>query len=151
MNKNDAKEKFDKFIFILEDQITALEERGESYGVLLTRDMSSLEKLEELFDEMTVSSSKEERDELSISFGRYLGEIVRETFGGMWHLPLDDPRNINFNTPVIVGHTNLDGLEFPALGVMRAYSLRGKRGLLRRSIMSQVEPIAADIDHMMEK
>lgn len=145
------REKFDHFIFIMEDQLEALEEKAESFGYTLTRDMSSLETLEEFFDKLTANLSKEEKNELSITFGRYLGEIVRETFGGKWHLPLDDKKNVNFNTPVIVGHTNIDGLEFPALGVMHAFSLRKKAGLLRRAIMSQIEPKAVEIDHLEEK
>jgi len=34
---------------------------------------------------------------------------------------------------------------------MHAYSLRKKPGLLRRAVMSQVEPKAVDIDHLEEK
>lgn len=144
-------EKFDRFIFLMDDQIEALEAIAESHKITLTRDLTSLEKLENLFDKMTINSSKDEKDELSVTFGRYLGEIVIEEFGGKWHLPLDNPKNINFNTPVIIGHTTLDGLEFPALSVMRAYSLRKKPGLLRKAIMSQIEPKAADIDHLIEE
>lgn len=144
-------EKFDHFIFIMEDQLEVLEEKAESFGYVLARDMRSLEKLEEFFNELTANSSTEEKNELSIIFGRYLGEIVRKSFGGKWHLPLEDKRNINFNNPVIIGHTDIDGLEFPALGVMHAFSLRKKPGLLRRAVMSQVEPKAVDIDHLAEK
>lgn len=151
MTYEDEREKFDRFIFIMEDQLEALEEKAESYGIHLTRELDSLEKLEHFFDEMTINLSKEEKNELSVTFGRYLGEIVRETFGGKWHLPLENPKNINFNTPVIVGHTKIDGLEFPALSVMHAYSLRKKPGLLRKAVMSQIEPKAVDIDHLEEK
>lgn len=144
-------ESFDRFIFIMEDQLEGLEEKAESHGVTLTRDLNGLEKLEQLFDEITVGALREGKNELSVTFGRYLGEIVRETFGGKWHLPLDNPKNINFNTPVVIGHTKIDGLEFPALSVMHAYSLRKKPGLLRSAVMSQVEPKAVEIDHLEEK
>ena len=76
---------------------------------------------------------------------------MRETFGGKWHIPLDNPKNINFNTPVIIGHTKIDGLEFPALSVMHAYSLRKRPGFLRKAVMSQVEPRSVKIDHLEEK
>lgn len=151
MTYEDERERFDRFIFIMENQLEALEEKAESHGIHLTRELDSLEKLEHFFDEMTINLSKEEKNELSVTFGRYLGEIVRETFGGKWHLPLENPKNINFNTPVIVGHTKIDGLEFPALSVMHAYSLRKKPGLLRKAVMSQIEPKAVDIDHLEEK
>lgn len=151
MTYEDERERFDRFIFIMEDQLEALEGKAESYGIHLTRELDSLEKLEHFFDEITINLSKEEKNELSVIFGRYLGEITRETFGGKWHLPLGNPKNINFNTPVIVGHTKIDGLEFPALSVMHAYSLRKKPGLLRKAVMSQIEPKAVDIEHLEEK
>lgn len=151
MKYADELEKFNRFIFIMDDQLEALEEIAESHGIDLTLDLESLEKLEQLFDAMTLNSSKEEKNELSITFGRYLGEIVIKTFGGKWHLPLENPKNINFNTPVIIGHTKINGLEFPALDVMHAYSLRKKSGMLRRAVMSQTAPKAPDIDHLEEK
>lgn len=151
MNFAAEREQFDRFIFIMEDQLEALEEKAESLGFTLPRDMSSLEKLEEFFEMLTTNSSREEKNELSVTFGRYLGEIVIKTFGGKWHLSLDDKKNINFNTPVVVGHTDIEGLEFPALGVMHAFSLRKKTGLLRGAVMSHVEPKSVDIDHLEEK
>jgi hypothetical protein len=147
----DEREKFDRFIFIMDDQLEGLEKIAEPYGIQLTREMDSLEKLEALFDTVTAGSPSEKKNELSVTFGRYLGEIVRETFGGKWHIPLNNPKNINFNTPVIIGHTKIDGLEFPALSVMHAYSLRKRPGLLRRAVMSQVEPRSVEIDHLEEK
>lgn len=151
MNRTDEREKFEKFLFIMDDQLEALEENAASYGINLHRDLESLEKLEDLFDAMTIEFCKEQKNNLSITFGRYLGEIVRGNFGGLWHLPLDDPKNINFNTPVIIGHSKIEGLEFPALGVMHAYSVRKKTGLLRKSILSQIAPVAVEIDHLEEK
>ncbi|KQV81905.1 hypothetical protein ASD15_31405 [Massilia sp. Root351] len=144
-------EKFDHFLMIMDDQLEALEDKAEHYGINLTRDPNSFEKLEALFDKMTESVDKETKIDLIITFGRYLGEIVRESFGGKWHLPLDDPKNINFNSPVIIGHAKVAAVQFAPISVMHAYSLRKRAGLLRGAVMSQVKPQPLEIDHMEEK
>jgi hypothetical protein len=143
--------KFDHFLMIMDDQLEAFEDKAKDYGIALTREPESFDKLESLFDKMTEGADKEIKTNLVITFGRYLGEIVRESFGGKWELPLGDPRNINFNTPVIIGHTAAAGVQFSPISVMHAYSLRKRAGLLRTAAMSQVKPQPPDIDHMEEK
>jgi hypothetical protein len=144
-------EKFDNFLMIMDDQLEALEDKADDYGITLTREPESFEKLESLFDKMTEGVDKETKTDFIITFGRYLGEIVRESFGGKWVLPLNDPKNINFNNPVIVGHGPTANVQFAPISVMHAYSLRRRAGLLRTAAMSQVKPKPLDIDHMEEK
>ncbi|CAH0351036.1 hypothetical protein [Aquabacterium sp. CECT 9606] len=79
-----------------------------------------------------------------------LGEMVRLRFGGTWHLPLNDEKNINFNAPVIVGHTPIAGLEFAPLSVMRAYALRRKPGTLRRAVEADIHIKPVDLSGLIE-
>jgi len=144
-------EKFDHFLMIMDDQLEGLEDKANDYGISLTLTPESFDKLELLFDKMSEGADKEARIDLIITFGRYLGEIVRETYGGKWHLPLDDPKNVNFNSPVIIGHSPVAAVEFAPISVMRAYALRKRTGLLREAAMAQVDPQPLDIDHMEEK
>lgn len=87
---------------------------------------------------------------LIVLFARYLGEIVRTSYGGKWHLSIEDEKNIYFNTPVIVGHSEIKGLEFSPIFTMRSYSLKKKKGTLLRAIMAHVFPKSPNIDHLME-
>ncbi|HHA2860913.1 hypothetical protein [Stenotrophomonas maltophilia] len=50
--------------------------------------------------------SQDEQDALRFVFARYLGDVVHEHHGGKWTLPLDDPNDISFNMPVILGHSS---------------------------------------------
>lgn len=151
IEKKDAKEKFDNFLFIMDDQIEAVEAEAEKKDIPLTLTMDSLENLEELFFQVTEHCGEDEKQGWIVTFARYLGEIVRLTFDGNWHLSWDDPKNIYFNTPVIINHTKIKDLEFSPIFAMRALSLRKKKGLLRKIVMADIQPRELDIDYLEEK
>jgi hypothetical protein len=68
--------------------------------------VDGLPALEAYFDAASKDlRGKESIDSLVVSCGRYLGEAVRLRCGGKWKLPLTDERDVNYNTPVIAGHT----------------------------------------------
>jgi hypothetical protein len=136
---------------VMDDQLEALERDAERFGISLDYSMASLASLETLFDKMAVGLGKEEMDRLIVYFSRYLGEVVCRTYNGKWVLSLDDPRNVYFNTPVIVGHSSVPGLDFSPLGVMRAYSLRRQRGVLYRAIDADVNPSPLDLSDLLEE
>jgi hypothetical protein len=149
-NKKEAEEKFDDFLMIMDDQLDWLTEEAERYGFTLKLTPDDFAKLEKLFDLMSEGQNKDFISRLVITFARHLGEIVRVNYGGKWELPLDDEKNVNFNTPVIVGHTPIQGLEFAPLSVMRAYSLRRKRGTLQQAVEAHVTPSPLDISDLIE-
>jgi len=64
---------------------------------------------------------------------------------------LDDPKNVYYNSPVIVDHTAIVGLEFSPIFAMQAVWLRRKPGLLRQIIMADIEPVDLNIDHLIEE
>jgi hypothetical protein len=150
-NKDDAKEKFDNFLFLMDDQLEAVESEAQERAIPLTVDMDSLENLEKLFFQVTKDCSEEEKQGWIVTFARYLGEIVRGTFDGKWHLSLEDPKNIFFNTPVIINHTQIENLQFSPIFTIRALSLRKKSGLLRQIIMADIKPRELNIAHLEEK
>jgi hypothetical protein len=113
--------------------------------------MGSLENLERLFFQVTENCSEDEKQGWIVTFARYVGEIVRETFNGKWHLSLEDPKNIYFNTPVIINHTKIENLQFSPIFAVRALSLRKKSGLLRKIVMADIKPRELNIDHLEEK
>ena len=121
------KEKFDDFLMAMDEQLDWLGDEAAKYGIKLDFSLGYFERLEQLFDLMSEGLDKIAVSSLVVIFARHLGELVRLNYGGKWVLPLNDEKNVNFNTPVIVGHTSIEGLEFAPITVMRAYALRRKK------------------------
>lgn len=150
-DKKKALEDFDDFLMIMDEQLDALENDAEARGIKLDFSLSSLAKLEELFLKMANGADKDMRDRLIVYFARYLGEIVRTNYGGEWQLSLDDPKNVNFNTPVIVGHTPIQGLEFSPIGIMRAFALKRRPAMLWTAIDADINPSPLDLSGLTEE
>ncbi|VWC18515.1 hypothetical protein BLA13014_05590 [Burkholderia aenigmatica] len=150
-DRNAAEEKFDDFLMVMDEQLDWLSDEAKRRGIELKVGLDDLPNLEKLFDLLSDGKEKDYVSGLVVTFARYLGEIVRECYGGKWALPLDDEKNINFNSPVIVGHTSIEGLEFAPLSVMRAYALRRKPGTLQRAVSAQVNPKPVDLSGLAEE
>ncbi|QVN13191.1 hypothetical protein [Burkholderia sp. LAS2] len=150
-DRKSAEEEFDNFLMNMDDQLDWLSGKAEEHGIELDLGLDDLSKLEKLFDLLSDGKDKDYVSRLVVTFARFLGEVVRENYGGKWTLSLDDEKNINFNTPVIVGHVPIDGLEFAPLSVMRAYALRRKPGTLHRAVDAQVNPKPVDLSGLEEE
>jgi hypothetical protein len=148
--KEQALEDFDNFLMVMDDQLEALHDEATKRRLILDLSLDDLERLEKLFDLMADGVDNDTRSSLIVSFGRHLGEVVRQNYGGRWSVPLDDEKNVNFNKPVIIGHTKIEGLEFAPLTVMRAYLLRKKPGTLRRAVEADVNPQVLDLSELIE-
>lgn len=150
IDKKSAQEDFDNFLMVMDDQLEALEEEASKRGIKLDFSLNDLERLERLFDLMSEGLDKDATSSLVVTFARHLGEIVRLNFGGKWHLSLDDPNNVHFNKPVLIGHTAVEGLEFAPTFVMRGYALRRQPGSLRRAIDAQINVKPLDLSGLIE-
>ena len=136
------------FLFKISDQVESLQEIGAAYHLDLS--VESLDRLEKFFDTYRKQPPAGlDETELMIICARYLGQVLRENYGGKWDLPLDDPNNINFNSPVIVGARG-SITEFPPIDIMRAYSLRPKPGFLRQALESEINPKLLDLSDLAE-
>jgi hypothetical protein len=151
MDKTAALENFDNFLDIMDDQLDAPEEDAAKFGIALDYSMESLGNLEKLFNEMSKGMDKEKITSLVVYFARYLGEVFVRNYNGKWALSLDDPKNVYFNTPVIVGHSSIKELDFSPIFVMRAYSLRRKLGLFKTAIEAHINPTPLDLSHLAEE
>ncbi|MBM9912321.1 MULTISPECIES: hypothetical protein [Stenotrophomonas] len=146
-----AREVFDDFLMIMDDQIEWLVDQGHSRGIDLDGSLESLDRLEFLYALMSAAMSEDEQGALRVVFARYLGDLVCQHHGGKWTLPLDDPKDINFNMPVIVGHSSCPWLEFNPIHTMRGYSLRPKPGMIRSVVAHSVDPQVLDLSDLVEE
>jgi len=151
IDKAAAEEDFDNFLMIMYDQLDAFQYLASSKGINLDFSLDDLDRLETLFLLLTEHADKDTISSLIVTFARHLGEIVRINYGGKWVLPLEDERNINYNTPVIVGHSPIEGLEFAPLSVMRGFALRKQPGSLKRAINAQIDIKPLDLDDLLEE
>ena len=147
----EKKEKFDEFLMIMDDQLEALEKDAIRHGIRIDRNMESLELLEQLFSKMKTEISKDDIGRLIVYFARYLGEIVIKTFGGHWYLPLEDKKNVNYNIPVIIGHSPVRDLDFAPISVVRGFSIKKNVGSFRIAIDAQISPNPLDLSNLPDE
>lgn len=145
IDTDEAEAVFDDFLIAMDDQVEWLAEEAEKHNIKLTYSPNTPELLETLFNLLSAGMDEDDTASLIVIFGRYLGEFVRLNYGGQWTLPLDDQKNVNFNTPIITGHSRVEGLEFAPIRVMRAYSLRRNDGTIRRAIENHINPQILDL------
>lgn len=150
-NPEEARETFEQFLIIMDDQIEWLIEQAQLRGVDLDGSLESLDRLEALYTTMAEPLSQDEQDALRVVFARYLGDVVQKHHGGKWTLPLDDPKDISFNMPVILGHSSCPWLEFNPIHTMRAYSLRPRPGMIRSIVAHSVDPQILDLSNLVEE
>ncbi|MCX2894153.1 hypothetical protein ORG27_11225 [Stenotrophomonas lactitubi] len=150
-NLEESREAFEQFLMLMDGQMEWLVAQAQTHGIELDRSPESLDRLERLHDLMAATLSEDERDSLRVVLARYLGETVRRAHGGRWTLPLDDPKDVHFNRPVIVGHSTYPMEEFSPIHTIRAYSLRGRPGLIRSIVASSVNPQILDLSDLVEE
>jgi len=151
IDRDRAEEAFDNFLMRMDDQIEALEADARARGVRLDLRIDRLGEVERYFNLVAQDApNKEALESTIVSCARYLGEAVRLRYGGKWVLPLDDSSSVNFNVPVIVGHTGTE-VEFSPISVMRAYSVRRRPNTLARAVASQVDFRGPELDDLIER
>lgn len=151
-DKTAAEDAFQNFLILMDDQIEWLEDQGSQNGINLnlSDEIGILDRIENLYDILSLNLSKDDLNGLNVIFARFAGEWVRKHYGGAWVLPLDNPKNVNFNVPVIEGHSRFEGVQFAPISVMRSYSLRRKPGTLRRAVEADVKHSPLNLDHLLE-
>jgi len=151
IDRERALETFDEFLMIMDGQLAWLIDQAQARGVDLDGSMESFDRLERFHDMMAATLDDDECSALHVVLARYLGECVRTRHGGQWMLPLDDPRDVNFNMPVIVGNSSCPGLEFNPIHTIRSYSLRPYAGKIRDIVKHSITPTILDLSDLAEE
>ena len=146
-----AREKFNEFLSLMDDQLEWLQRQAAGRGISLAHRREDLPALERLFDALAEGLDKPSIERLSVACTRHLGDTVRRVGGGRWALSSDGEKGANFGLPVITGHSPVVGLEFSPLLVMRAYQLRRRPGTLARAVDADIKPRALDLDDLIEE
>jgi hypothetical protein len=141
---------FATFLREMDDRLQQLELLADEDGLYLDYNEVSLADFETLLgwllDEARTSGG--DATSIIVTGARYLGEVMRRVHGGQWHLSLDDPKSVHYNTPVIVGH-NASGTEFAPIFLCRAFAKRRQLGLFARAIRSQIAPESLDLGSLL--
>ena len=147
-----AGEDFEDFLMIMDDQLDWLDLEAEKFGIDLDYSIESLSELEKLFELMSPPDDLAfDSVGLAIVCARYLGEVFCRTVGGAWELCLDDPKNVYYNQPVILGWNTYGG-EFPPLSIMRSYEHTRRSGFVLKTFKGYSEPSKPlDLSAMVEE
>ncbi|WP_100073960.1 hypothetical protein [Chryseobacterium camelliae] len=140
LTTKELEEKFDNFIFNIDDYIESLEDKAEHQDLKLDLSLNSLEDLEQFILKCDISVNSDEYNDCSA----YLGEVVVQNFKGKWICNLDKENNsLYYGFPVVIGHSK-EGVLFSPFHVVKAFILRKKHNLFIDAIKSQVEPTEID-------
>lgn len=86
----------------------------------------------EIFDSPKCALEESEADFVD-GIARYVGQVFRKCLGGKWDIELDDPSNVFFNVPQLVGMKNQD-TQISPLTLVTA-SLDRRRGNYIRTVL----------------
>ncbi|RZK99498.1 MAG: hypothetical protein EOP36_19120 [Rubrivivax sp.] len=149
LDQEKAEDAFQQFLMEMDDRIEGLQQEAEGYQLALDLSDDSLDALEKFILKILNSKSNPDVKSLAVTCGRYLGEVMARNHHGRWILSLDDPKNINFNQPVVIGH-GASKTEFAPVSVCRAFILKKTPGLIKKAYLSQLSPRQLDLSKLIE-
>jgi len=140
-NVENELEKFEHWLFEMDDRLEPLIEYAESKGFILDYSLESLNDFE-----IFISNEKIGFDhDLFITCARYLGEVLVQNFGGKWILDIKDPNSLYYGKPVIAEYSKYSTL-FSPINILKNYTREYKKGLLLKAIMSDIDPEGIDLN-----
>ncbi|MBF9219807.1 hypothetical protein [Hymenobacter ruricola] len=148
----EEEEKFQLFLFELEDRQEAFIENSTAQGYQLDYTSQSLTELERYLTAMPFSwdDKSDEAVGRRLDCWTYLGEVVRQNHGGDWQLSWNDDNSANRGQFVITGHAPVEGVEFTPLRLIKTFIQRGQSGALNRAVQAQVNPTPVDFSDLRE-
>ena len=140
LSTQELEEKFENFLFNMDDYLEQLTSKASDQGIILDFSLGSLKELERYIIENNTKQTDDDYNDISA----YLGEVLVQNYGAKWHCNLDNVNNsLYYGFPVLEGHSGKDVL-FSPFHVVKAFILRQKENLFINAIKSQTDPEPID-------
>jgi hypothetical protein len=133
---HDEIEKFQTFVFEMDDVLELFVKEAAVEGTVLDYSIEGLGSLEKYIDKHYVQN--DENLILKNRSSRYLGEVFRKNFGGIWDLYIDNEKDLHYLLPVITKYSDID-IDFCPIAIISNYMRKKKRGLLKGAVMADKE------------
>ncbi|WP_046243735.1 hypothetical protein [Hymenobacter terrenus] len=154
-NQEEEDDKLQIFLFnMIEEEISFIKQaRQQGYQLDEEHPLTSLTELERYVLEKGINfqgSSDEAMHHRSLCW-YYLGEVVRENYGGYWKFSMSEDNTMHWGLYVIDGFTRIQGLEFEPLGSLKRFIRKRNPGAFLREIESLVNPKPVDFSEFPDE
>ena len=122
-SKKELLEMFDKFYLKVDFRIGHLKNVAKEAGYNLDLSVESLDVLEDYILKMNIDSDHDLYDDVA----SYIGEVVRNTYGGKWECCLDKKNSLFYGLPVI-SNFNKYGVLLSPYSLLKIFIHRKKEG-----------------------
>jgi hypothetical protein len=144
-NVEEEENKLEAFLLLMGEQERQFieEAKRDAYQLTIDHSIESLKELERYLRDKRVNFY----DQTDNSLARrahcwyYLGEVVRQTYGGFWRFSMNQENTAHWGCYVIEGHTPVEGVEFEPLGLVKGFTEDGYPSpYFLDAILAQVDP-----------
>jgi len=143
LSVKELEEKFENFIFYIDDYLEDFIERADAQGYNLDYSIRSLSDLE---DYLTKNKVDKDSDDVNDA-AAYFGEVVRKKYGGSWQCSLDLINNsLHYGKPVIVDYTIPKDLELSPFDSVLLYITRPRKDHFLITIENDIDDEPLNLD-----
>ncbi|CAM4012898.1 hypothetical protein SAMN06265348_101153 [Pedobacter westerhofensis] len=137
LTEKELEEKFENFIFNLDEYIEHLVDKASKQGFNLNYSLKSLTDLEAYLSKNNVDKDSDDVNDAAA----YFGEVVRKNFGGSWKCSLDmEGNSMYYGKPVLSGYTESPDLELSPFETVLFYILKPKENHFLSIIENDIDP-----------
>lgn len=142
LTEKELDEKFEMFLFDMDDNLEAFIDEAESQGYNLDYSLKSLTDLENY---LTKNKVDQDSDDVN-NAAAYFGEVVRKKYGGKWICSLDMKNNsLYYGKPVISGHTTPDDLQLSPFDTVLLYIISPRKDHFLITIENDLDDESIDL------
>ncbi len=140
LKKEELKEKFDNFLFNLDECLAVFINKLNNKGYTLDYTIDSLDSLEKYIINEKIETNE---DDVNDS-GCYFGEVVRRKYGGRWVCSLNNKDSMFYSKPVIIEHTEPEDLELSPIDDVQTLIIRPRQHHFKTIIEGHINPEEID-------
>ena len=140
LTKEELDEKFEMFLFNMDDNLEEFIERLDKKGYHLDYSEKSLNTLEQFIINEKIGWDDDDVNKA----GMYFGEYIRKKYNGKWRCSLEDKDNIYYGMPVIFGYTEPKDLEISPIDDVQTLIVRPRKNHFKIIIDNDINPEEID-------